>query len=160
MLSKTISLSQKISLIPKNISIVKNIRELALELNPQKMTALVAEDNFLIFMEQEYFLTNLGFKVLHANNGKEALKIATATNVDFVLMDIEMPDMNGFQATSAIKKIKPALPIIACTSHQKATITDKMQEAGMDSYSRKEIEETNLFNILNSFFSPQPIGAY
>lgn len=78
----------------------------------------------------------LGYKHQHAANGKEAIEALQSRNIDIVLMDIEMPVMNGVEATHYIRKqLKPPLseiPVIALTAHNPDDFFDTFEEAGFD----------------------------
>ena len=95
-----------------------------------------------------------GATVLRAENGEEAINYCTEdSTIDLVLMDINMPVMNGFVATKAIKKIKPDLPIIAQTAYAISGDREKAFESGCDDYIPKPISKELLMEKLAKFFS-------
>lgn len=83
----------------------------------KKMTILVAEDEEYNFIYIEALLSKLEVNILRAYTGKQALEICKADSIDLVLMDIKMPEMNGYEATMKIREFHPHLPIIAQTAY-------------------------------------------
>jgi len=81
----------------------------------------IVEDNYASFLLLESYLINTGAKILQTKNGKEAVEICKSNNkIDLVLMDIELPGMNGYQATELIKKHRKYLPVISQTAYAMA----------------------------------------
>ncbi len=115
---------------------------------------LVAEDDFFSFKFLEGFLTQTKAKVFHAEDGSKALKICKEnSDIDIVLMDVQMPEMNGLDATSAIKKFRQKLPIIAQTANAIAEEKQKCFEAGFDDFITKPINITELFMKMDHWLS-------
>ncbi|MBF0154522.1 MAG: response regulator [Magnetococcales bacterium] len=96
------------------------------------------------------FLVGFGCSVTMAESGQAAIEALQIGLFDAVLMDIQMPDMNGFQATEAIRRRWPerCLPIIAMTAHALADDKQRCLEAGMDDYVTKPIDPEKLVRIL------------
>ncbi len=96
------------------------------------------------------FLTQVGFEIKEASNGKEALLAWASWSPHLIIMDIRMPVMNGLEATTRIRKAETDshVPIIAATAsafeEEKHTIID----TGINGYLRKPIEEQELFNLI------------
>ena len=99
-------------------------------------------------MEKSY-LSQEGFGVLEAENGKEALGILKKETVDLVVTDIEMPEMNGFQLTEEIRRDEQLrhLPVIAVTSLAKDKERQRGMEAGLDAYLIKLQREVLLKEV-------------
>jgi len=117
------------------------------------MHILVAEDNFLNAQVVAAFLKRLGHTSKVVNNGLEALQILTKEEFDAILMDIEMPKMDGIEATIAIRLgkeniINPDIPIIALTAHALKDYEEKSFKAGMNSYLTKPVDIEKLSEIL------------
>lgn len=106
---------------------------------------LLAEDNRINQKVAATFLKKLGYEVEIANNGKEVLEFYKKQPFDFILMDIQMPEMGGFQATGNIRKIETGsksgdhIPIIAMTAHAMKGDKERCLQAGMDNYISKPI---------------------
>lgn len=113
-------------------------------------TILVAEDNMDNFLYIEQLLISQGMKVLHAKNGLEAVGfIKTDKSIDLILMDIKMPEMNGYEATKLIKDLKPDSTIIALTAHALPVDKEIAIEAGCDAYLPKPINRSELYSAIN-----------
>lgn len=118
---------------------------------------LLVEDNEI---NQEVALELLqadGLIVTIANNGKEALEYASKAQFDLILMDIQMPEMDGFEATSEIHKIERCKkwPIIAMTAHAMAGDREKSLEAGMVEHINKPIDPDQLKRTLIHWIKPK-----
>ncbi len=96
--------------------------------------------------------TNIG--LLYASDGKEAIELVKSSPVDIVLMDMNLPVIDGYEATRQIKQLRPELPIIAQTAH--ALSEDKIHciEAGCDEYMAKPICKRKLYAMMAGFLSP------
>lgn len=95
-------------------------------------------------------LEMFGHHVETATNGREALEILETQEFDAVLMDLEMPDMDGMTATRELRNRSNATPVIAMTAHAIAACRDGCLEAGMDGYLTKPIQPAELMQTLES----------
>jgi PAS domain S-box-containing protein len=114
------------------------------------LKVLVAEDNPTNQDITLAILENVGIDATIAGNGKEAIAAVAENHYDVVLMDMQMPEMDGYQATREIRdrlKMKE-LPIIAITAHALKGDKEKCLEAGMDGYITKPINQELLFRSL------------
>src|SRR5262249_49669619 len=97
-------------------------------------------------------LEKQGHTVAVANNGRVALQMLDQQPFDLVLMDVQMPEMGGFEATAAIRAKEPPggrhLPIIAMTAHAMRGDRERCLEAGMDGYVSKPIRAQDLFDAI------------
>ncbi len=92
----------------------------------------------------------LNCKIIHAKNGKETVEICKENSeIDFILMDLKMPIMNGFEATQIIREFRPDLPIIAQTVYSTREEREKAFSAGCDDFISKPIDEEILNEITN-----------
>lgn len=116
--------------------------------NWSSKTILIAEDVESNFLYLEEVIKQTGAQILWAKNGIKAVEMFQQHKVDLVLMDIQMPLMNGFDATKAIKKKAPNVPIISQTAYAMAEDRTKSLEAGCDDYIAKPISSKDLLNLL------------
>lgn len=120
----------------------------------KKKTILIVEDVEPSFEFLKAVLKKSGIKTLWANNGKTAVKYCNETpDIDLVLMDINMPIMNGYEATKEIKKFKPDLPIIAQTAYAIAGDRQKSLDAGCNDYISKPIKKDELLAIIGKYIN-------
>jgi len=122
---------------------------------------LLTEDNMT---NQEVALTllrELQFQVSIANNGKEAVEAIKTTHFDLILMDLQMPEMDGFEATRLIRQDKnyQQVPIIAMTAHAMQEDRQKCLNAQMDDYLTKPIDVDKFFAILNKWLGVKEINS-
>ncbi|MFK5957523.1 MAG: PAS domain S-box protein [Lutibacter sp.] len=121
----------------------------------EKQTVLIVEDeevNYLYLSTLIQDILKLNCTVLHAKNGKEAIKIYKEnSSIAVILMDLKMPIMNGYDATTAIKKINPNIPIIAQTAYSTKTEIKKAIAFGCDDFISKPISKESLFKIITKF---------
>jgi CheY-like chemotaxis protein len=126
---------------------------------------LLAEDNRTNQTVATRMLQKMGHTVVVAGNGKEALSLLTTDRFDLILMDIQMPEMDGLSATRTIRKGERAtrrhLPIIAMTAHAMKGDQERCIEAGMDGYLSKPISshevEVAIAGVLSLRGEPAPV---
>ena len=116
-------------------------------------TILIAEDDDSSMTLLKIYLKKLGVKILHATNGKEALEVfrSKPDQIDLILMDINMPLMNGYEAVTEIKKINSAVPIIAQTAYAISGDREKALQNGCDDYLSKPINSDQLIHMIKKF---------
>ncbi len=113
-------------------------------------TILIAEDVEASYLLIEAMLSKLQAKLIWAKDGEDAIKLCEDNpQVDLVLMDINMPIINGYDATKIIKEIRPDLPIIAQTAYAIIGDREKSIEAGCNDYISKPIKKDALINIIH-----------
>jgi CheY-like chemotaxis protein len=125
---------------------------------------LLIEDNTLNQRSITTILKRLGYTVIIANDGLEALKIFKESDVDLILMDCQMPNMNGFQTTIEIRQLEKGtskhMPIIGITAHALESHRQKCLESGMDDYISKPINIYDLNKLINKYKKiPQNIAT-
>ena len=91
--------------------------------------------------------------ILWAKDGKEAIDIFKENEVDLILMDLQLPIMDGYTATREIKKIDSEVPIIAQTAHVMSGEREKCLEAGCDDYLAKPIRLQVLIDTLSKYLN-------
>ena len=114
---------------------------------------LLCEDNHinqLVFIE---ILEETGYTYQIANNGKEGLELYKSLSPSMIIMDVSMPQMNGLEATQAIREIETEvdvrIPIIGVTAHAITGDKDRCLDAGMDDYLSKPISPDSLIEKIN-----------
>jgi PAS domain S-box-containing protein len=118
---------------------------------------LLAEDNEINQQIAQEILEQVSLAVEMANNGREAVEMAEKNTYDVILMDIQMPEMNGFEATKEIRNLKSDIrnvPIIAMTAHAMAGDREKSIEGGMNDHVTKPIDPNELFAALIKWIKP------
>ena len=122
--------------------------------NWENIKILVVEDvldNFLLLKE---IIDETKAIVIHASDGTTGIEmVKSIPDIALVLMDIQLPDINGYEATMAIKLIRPKLPIIAQTAFGLSGDREKALEAGCDEYISKPIIKSEFTAIVNRFIS-------
>ena len=118
------------------------------------LNILLAEDNHVNQMVATRLLEKMGHAITIANNGLEALSLLENRSFDVILMDVQMPQMDGFAATKSIRmneiKTGKHLPIIAMTAHALKGDRERCVEAGMDGYVTKPIASAELKAVIAS----------
>lgn len=109
---------------------------------------LVAEDNKMNQMLLEMLLEESNINLDFAQDGQIALDKFEENTYDMILMDIQMPNMNGYQATQAIRKIDDKIPIVALSANVMQEDIQMAYEAGMNDYLAKPIEVEKLYELL------------
>jgi CheY-like chemotaxis protein len=121
---------------------------------------LLVEDDRLNQLAMSRLLEKSGHQVMIAEDGRQALEMLAARDFDCILMDIQMPVMDGVEATRAIRKAedlgdKRTIPIIALTAYAMVGDREKFLEAGMDDYLAKPVRQKDLMAMLQKHFPDQ-----
>jgi CheY-like chemotaxis protein len=115
---------------------------------------LVAEDVELNQYLVRHIMESWGFTVDIVNNGREAVDMMQKNSYDLVLMDIQMPEMDGMEATRAIRQLsdpkKAAIPIVALTANALKGDSEKYMAAGMNDFLPKPFNEQKLFMVISN----------
>ena len=114
-----------------------------IKVEKDKLTVLIAEDNAGNFKLFETILKN-DYTIVHAWNGKEAVELFKEYEPHIVLMDINMPEMNGYEATKEIRKLSEVIPIIAVTAYAFASDEEQVMNSGFDAYASKPLNASAL----------------
>jgi CheY-like chemotaxis protein len=113
---------------------------------------LIAEDNAVNQRLVSRLLEKRGHQVVVAANGREALEAMERQSFDIVLMDLQMPELDGFEATAALRAREAGhgthLPVIALTAHAMKGDRERCLAAGMDAYLSKPIRPQELDKLL------------
>ncbi len=133
------------------------------ELKCRQARVLLAEDNQTNQQVALAILKKLGITGFATNNGKEAVKELETGSYDLVLMDVQMPEMDGIEATRIIRDpgsstLNHEIPIIAMTAHAMGSDKDRCLEAGMNDYLTKPIDSKALADTLNKWL-PEKVSV-
>ena len=115
---------------------------------------LIAEDVESNFLYLKAVLSKLNATIFWAKNGLEAVEICENNSIDLIFMDLQMPEMNGYEATEILKKKFPALPIVAQTAFAMSDDREKALDAGCDDYLAKPIKSKDLLSVVEKFIKP------
>jgi CheY-like chemotaxis protein len=125
----------------------------------ESLRILVAEDNPVNQRLVARMLEKRGHQVKVAGNGREALDALRRANYDLVFMDVQMPVMDGFEATGEQRRREKLgglhTPIIALTAHAMKGDRERCLDAGMDGYLTKPIRANELDEILSGYLQPE-----
>jgi signal transduction histidine kinase/DNA-binding response OmpR family regulator len=134
----------------------------------RRLRILLAEDNTVNQRVALHMLQKAGHSTVAVGNGREALEALSRESFDLVLMDVQMPDIDGFEATRVIRNKEALagghLPIVAMTAHAMKGDRERCLEAGMDDYVSKPVRKTELLRVIKSTLSkagtdPRPFSA-
>jgi signal transduction histidine kinase/ActR/RegA family two-component response regulator len=152
--------SEKIGVIDQQLQpSLEEPKEISSIINKEHVpTILVVDDNPTNLLIAQAMLEKLGAKTLGATNGKEALYENSKEKIDLILMDCEMPVMDGYVATRELRKLNVHIPILAMTAH--TTYEDKQNciNAGMDGFLAKPISIESLAKELVQTLPPEVIS--
>jgi PAS domain S-box-containing protein len=123
-----------------------------IEKDLKQVKVLVVEDIALNQLLMKTLLDDFGFERDIATNGKIALEMLTKNTYDIILMDLQMPEMNGFEATAHIREVmKLSVPIIALTADVTTVDLAKCKAVGMNDYIAKPVDERILYSKIIGF---------
>ena len=132
--------------------------------NTQGWKVLLAEDNAINQKVAIGILSKLGHTILLASDGKQALEILAEQSVDLILMDVQMPILDGFETTGIIrereKKNGGHLPIIAMTAHAMKGDRERCLDAGMDSYLTKPVRTEDLQRVMGEVMKEFAVSEF
>ena len=122
---------------------------------------LVVEDNNINQLVVKYTLQKLGISIEIAENGREAIDKLTHNSYDLILMDIQLPEMNGYDVTRYIRnQMNNTIPIIAMTALAINGEDEKCLECGMNSYISKPFTVESLHHAINKVYKAPPVVAH
>lgn len=120
---------------------------------PRKLKVLIAEDDEISRKYISVIVRNYSKEILLAETGVDAVRICQDHNdIDLILMDIKMPEMDGYTATREIRKFNPEVVIIAQTAYALSSDRDKVIEAGCNDYLAKPIRTDALKEMIHTYF--------
>jgi PAS domain S-box-containing protein len=128
--------------------------EILMHRAPTNKRVLIAEDTLVNQKVARRMVEKLGYAVDIVNNGKEALAAWQSGRYDLILMDCQMPELDGYEATREIRRLEASgrrIPIVALTAHAMKDADVECKEAGMDEYLSKPIDRDQLQAVLASY---------
>jgi len=143
--------------LPENHSIVlKPVLNEKINKSGNLCTILIAEDERINRLALKRILEKSGYRILEAENGLDALKVLETENPDCILMDIQMPEMDGIEASKHIRndekfRDKSHIPIIALTAYTMPEDREKINDAGLDDYISKPVNMDYLLKSVARF---------
>ncbi|RVU38367.1 response regulator [Hwanghaeella grinnelliae] len=122
------------------------------------VNVLAVDDNPTNLLVAEKLVASMGYSVETAESGQEALDLVKQTNFDLILMDLQMPDMDGFQAMAAIRReladstpFRPMPPVVAMTAHASRIFAEESRERGMADHLSKPLTKSVLASCLDRY---------
>jgi CheY-like chemotaxis protein len=113
------------------------------------LRVLIVEDNHMSQRLAVFMLKGLGLRCDACGNGEAAIEMLKQHTYDLVLMDLEMPVLNGDETTQKIRKeLKLEIPVIAMTAHDSKEELEKCRKAGMNAHVTKPLDEETLLELL------------
>ncbi len=135
---------------------LENIGEQSIKNFSRNVKILLIEDNILNQRLAKNVLNTFGFHVTIADDGLEGIKILKQSEFDLILMDIQMPELDGYQTTTIIRKeLKLRIPIIAMTAHSIVGEKEKCMRVGMNEFISKPFNQNDLYNKISKFIKPE-----
>ncbi len=116
-------------------------------------TVLYVDDNEEMVELVNIVLANSGYRIISLTNGQETLDYCVNDNPDLVLMDLKMPDMNGFETTQKLREQGYLNPIVVFTASETEEDRDKAMAAGCNGYVVKDLEMRGLEKVIDSFIA-------
>ncbi|MBW8326825.1 MAG: response regulator [Prolixibacteraceae bacterium] len=122
-----------------------------------KLKALIIEDNEQNMYMLTFLLENNNYEVFQAFNGLDGIKAAIEHSPDVILLDIQLPQMDGYQIAKELRKKSDLqhIPIVAVTSHAMVGDREKAMESGATGYIEKPIDPDNFIQRMESYFSEE-----
>lgn len=122
-------------------------------------TILYVDDNEEMIELVNIVLANSGYRIISLSNGQETLDYCVNDIPDLVLMDLKMPDMNGFETTQKLREQGYSNPIVVFTSSETEADREKAMAAGCNGYVVKDLEMRGLENVIDSFIADSGEGS-
>jgi len=119
--------------------------------NWQNKQILIVEDDIMSFKLLNSVLKNTSVKILLARNGNEAVEMVDSKDINLILMDIQLPKLDGFKATIKIKNKHKKMPVIAVSAYATQGVIEKSKEVGCDAFISKPFDINYLLNSMNQY---------
>jgi CheY-like chemotaxis protein len=116
-------------------------------------TILIVEDDDANYKFLEIIITIAGYKVVRAENGKDAVEICRNDNISLILMDIRMPGMDGLEATKLIRNFNSSVPVIAQTAYAFTNDERASIKAGCNMFITKPLNRKTILSIIDGYLT-------
>jgi two-component system cell cycle response regulator DivK len=125
-----------------------------------KNKILIIEDNEQNMYLMTFLLENNGYEIVQARNGRDGIRLAHETRPNVILLDIQLPEINGYQVAEELRKQKSldSIPIIAVTSYAMAGDKEQILAAGATGYIEKPINPDTFISQLHEYLPPSLNG--
>jgi CheY-like chemotaxis protein len=130
--------------------------------SPAHPSVLIVDDEMTTRTLVRLLLERDGYRVIEATNGRHALALASAQDVDLVVMDLLMPELDGYGAISALRRQERhrGTPIVVVTTEEGPVVEKQVLDLGADDYILKPFEPTMLTSRIKAAFRRQRLGAW
>ena len=120
---------------------------------PARPQILLVEDNDVAQRFMRTVLERKGFDVCVAPSGKDAITAVNSSTFDLILMDVQMPEMDGLECTRILRRLPAArtIPIVACTANTASEVRSSCIESGMDDFLSKPVHTSELLEIVTKY---------
>ena len=119
------------------------------------LNVLIVEDEDANFFLLKEILNKRNYRIIRARDGQEAVDLTNDEKFDLVLMDIQLPKLNGFEATKIIRKKNSNIPIIAQTAYANYNYVVQSLDAGCNDFIAKPIKSKKLFTLIDKYLNPK-----
>jgi len=126
----------------------------------KKIKALIVDDNKINLMVTSKLLVDENFDCVTVDNGFDAIELVKKDSFDIVLMDVNMPNLNGVGATKKIREFNTEIPIIAFTAVDVTQLNEQMIRAGLNDYILKPFEKGQLLDKIHQYVGVFEAGEY
>ena len=126
-----------------------------------KNKILIIEDNEQNIYLMTFLLENSGYEIVQARNGKDGIRLAQEIKPNVILLDIQLPEINGYQVAEELRKNESLgnIPIIAVTSYAMAGDKERILAAGATGYIEKPINPDTFISQLQEYLPPSQRGT-
>ncbi len=119
--------------------------------NLENYNLLIAEDDIFSFQMMKHMLSSTKANILHADTGPSTVEIVKNNNIDFLFLDIRLPELNGYQVIKQIRQFNESLPVVAQTANALPEDRQKIINAGFSAHISKPFSQEDLIYVINKF---------
>lgn len=119
--------------------------------NLKNYNLLIAEDDIFSFQMMKHMLSSTKANIFHADTGLKAVEIVKNENIDFLFLDIRLPELNGYQVIKEIRKFNETLPIVAQTANALPEDRQRIINSGFNAHITKPFLQEELIRVIKKF---------